>query len=180
MTKMYCPQCGRELDLDSGEVRFCRYCGFALLDTKEALKGYSEQKRTGFAIVTSSYSVLLILSLLMHGGYVSLDRTRWAYWLFFILQIASFIAFFTATLVVFVPAKLASWGKSRDKETLEHHGDSPGAPRSAEGHGTSLLPAPSVPVTELSNQGRRRAKAKAPRSVIEGTTKRMNDRSHSG
>ena len=30
MPSMYCPQCGRELSLDSGDVRFCRYCGFLL------------------------------------------------------------------------------------------------------------------------------------------------------
>jgi hypothetical protein len=91
----------------------------------------------------------------------------------------SFIAFFTASLVAFWPAKLHSRDKSRDKETLEPHVDGPGALSSAEGHGTSLLTPASVPVTDLSNQGRRRAKAEEPRSVIEGTTKRMNDRSHS-
>jgi hypothetical protein len=177
---MYCPKCGRELDSDSGEVRFCRYCGFALLDTKEALQGYSEQKRTGFAIISMSYSVLLILSLLMHGGYVSLERTRWAYWLFFILIILSFAFFLAGTLTAAWPAKFHSKAKRLDKETLEPHGDSPGALRSAEGHGTSLLPPPSVPVTELSNQSRTRAKVKEPRSILEGTTKRLNNQSHSG
>jgi hypothetical protein len=72
MIKMYCPQCGRELDLDSGKVRFCRYCGFALLDTKEALQGYSGQKRWAAVTISMSYTLLLIVSLLMHGGYVSL------------------------------------------------------------------------------------------------------------
>jgi hypothetical protein len=177
---MYCPQCGRELELDSGEVRFCRYCGFLLSDTKEALKGYSGQKRMGFAIVSMSYTLLLILSLLMHGGYVSLDRTRWAYWLFFILIIVTFIAYFTATLTVVVPAMFHPKAKRHDKEPHEPHGDSPGALRSAEGHDASLLPPASVPVTDLSHQGGRRAKAEEPRSVIEGTTKSLNDRSHSG
>jgi hypothetical protein len=180
MAKMYCPQCGRELDLDSGEVRFCRYCGFSLLDTKEALHGYSEQKRTGFAIVTSSYTLLLILSLLMHGGYVSLDRTRWAFWLFLILIVLSFCFFFAGTLTAFWPARFQSKAKRRDKETLEPHGDSPGALGSAEGHDASSLPPASVPATDLSNQGGRRAKAAEPRSVTEGTTKILNDRSHPG
>ncbi len=180
MANMYCPQCGRELELDSGEVRFCRYCGFLLSDTKEALKGYSGQKRMGFAIVSMSYTLLLILSLLMHGGYVSLDRTRWAYWLFLILIVLSFSFFFAATLSAVWPARFQSKAKRRDKETLETHGDSPGALRSAEGHGTSLLPPQRVPVTEFRNQGRKSAKAEEPRSVIEGTTKTLNDRSHSG
>jgi hypothetical protein len=178
MTKMYCPQCGRELDLDSGEVRFCRYCGFPLIDTKEALQGYSEQKRTGLSIIIASYALLVILFTLLHGKYVSLD-TKWVYWLFFVLFVLSFICFFAATLTAAWPAKFHSKAKRRDKETLEPHGDSPGALRSAEGHGTSLPPPPSVPVTNLSDQGRRRAKVEEPRSVIEGTTKRMNDRSHS-
>ena len=76
MPQMYCPQCGRELELDSGEIRFCRYCGFALTDTKEALHGYSEKKRIGFSIVTWSYTLLLAVTLLLHGGYVSLE-TSW-------------------------------------------------------------------------------------------------------
>ena len=80
MPQMYCPQCGRELDLDSGDIRFCRYCGFALLDKKESLQGYSREKGTGFSIVTWSYALLLIVTLLLHGKYVSLD-TRWVYWL---------------------------------------------------------------------------------------------------
>ncbi len=67
---MYCPQCGRELNLDSGDVWFCRYCNFLLTDTKEALQGYSKQKRTGFSIVTWSYALLLIVTLLLHGGYL--------------------------------------------------------------------------------------------------------------
>jgi hypothetical protein len=179
MTEMYCPQCGRELDLDAGEVRFCRYCGFSLSDTKEALQGYSGQKRTGFLIVILSYTLLLIVALLMHGGYVSLDRTRWAYWLFLILIVLSFSFFFAATLSAVWPARFQSKAKRRDKETLETHGDSPGALRSAEGHGTSLLTPPSVPVTDSSNQ-ERRAKAEVPRSIIENTTERLNDRSHSG
>ena len=71
---MYCPQCGRELELDSGETRFCRYCGFSLTDTKEALHGYSEQKRIGFSVVTWAYALLLLVTLLLHGGYVSLEQ----------------------------------------------------------------------------------------------------------
>jgi predicted amidophosphoribosyltransferase len=73
MPQMYCPQCGRELALDSGEISFCRYCGFSLVDTKEALHGYSQQKRTGFSIVTLSYTLLLMVTLLLHGQYVSLQ-----------------------------------------------------------------------------------------------------------
>ena len=179
MTKMYCPQCGRELDLDSDEVRFCRYCGLSLGDTKEALHGYSEHRRIGFTVVTASYALMIVLFTLLQGKYLSLD-TKWVYWLFTILMVVSFICFLPAALYAIKPAVFHPKAKRRDRETLEPHGDSPGALRSAEGHGTSLLPAPNVPVTDLSDQGRKRAKVEEPRSVIEGTTKRMNDRSHSG
>src|SRR5688500_8033116 len=92
MPEMYCPRCGKELELDSGEIRFCRYCGLSLVDTKEVLHGYSEQKRTGFSIVTWSYVLLLIVTLLLHGRYVSLDSS-WTYWILTALIVAS-VSFF--------------------------------------------------------------------------------------
>ena len=183
MIKMYCPQCGRELDLDSGEVRFCRYCGFPLLDTKEALRGFSNIKRWGAAVITMSYALLFFLFASVHTKVVSLD-TKWVYWLFPILMVVSVIAFVTASittiLITLRPAVFQPKSKRGNKETLEPDGDSPDALRSAGGHDASLLPPASVPVTDLSNQGRKRAKAEEPRSVIEGTTKGLNDRSHSG
>jgi hypothetical protein len=57
---MYCPQCGRELELDS-DVRFCRYCGLSLSDTKDTLRGYTEVKRQGYKYVNLSYILLLAL-----------------------------------------------------------------------------------------------------------------------
>jgi hypothetical protein len=179
MTKMYCPQCGRELDLDSGEVRFCRYCGLSLGDTKEALHGYSEHRRIGFTVVTASYALMIVLFTLLQGKYVSLD-TKWVYWLFTILMVVSFICFLPAALYTIKPAMFHTQAKRRDKEILEPHGDSPGTLRSDEGRGASLLSPASLTVTDLSRQGRERAKTQEPRSVIEGTTKTLNDRSHSG
>ena len=57
---MYCPQCGRELELDS-DARFCRYCGFLLNDTKDTLRGYTEVKRQGYKYANLSYILLLVL-----------------------------------------------------------------------------------------------------------------------
>lgn len=177
MPEMYCPQCGRELELDSGEIRFCRYCGFSLADTKDALQGYSEQKRMGFSIVTWSYALLLIVTLLLHGQFVSLN-TGWVYWLLTALIVVS-ASFFTSAAISALKPAMFSKGKRRNKTTLEPHGASPGA-LSSKGHDASLLPPSSVPVTDFSDQGSSRERVKEPRSVIEGTTRKLDDRSHSG
>jgi hypothetical protein len=99
---MYCPQCGRELSLDSGDVRFCRYCGFLLTDTKEALQGYSKQKRTGFSVVTWSYALLLIVTLLLHGSYIPL-AALWGYWVSAILIVVSVSLFASAAVSAMKP-----------------------------------------------------------------------------
>ena len=57
---MYCPQCGRDLELDN-DARFCRYCGFLLNDTKDTLRGYTEVKRQGYKYANLSYILLLVL-----------------------------------------------------------------------------------------------------------------------
>jgi hypothetical protein len=146
MPEMYCPQCGRELDLDSGEVRFCRYCGFSLVDTKEALHGFSKQKRIGFSIVTWSYALLLLVTLLLHGQYVSLN-TGWLYWLLTILIITSVSFFSSAALSALMPARFLKTMR-RDKATLESPGSNAGVLRNAD---TRVLQASKVPVTDLSH-----------------------------
>lgn len=94
---MYCPQCGRELSLDSGDVRFCRYCGFSLTDTRESIQGYSKQKRTGFSVVTWAYALLLIVTVLLHGSYIPL-AAGWGYWLSAALIVVS-VSLFTSAAV---------------------------------------------------------------------------------
>lgn len=173
MPIMYCPQCGRELDLDSGDVRFCRYCGFSLVDTKEALQGYSEQKRVGFSVVTWSYALLLIVTLLLHGRYIPLD-TRWGYWLSAILIVLSVSFFGSASLSAIKPAMFAK-AKPGGKGTLARHEKNRNALSSAESHVASLPPSLGVPIADLSEQERRTAKVKQPRSITEGTTKRLVD-----
>ena len=125
MPEMYCPRCGRELELDSGEIRFCRYCGFSLVDTKEALHGYSEQKRMGFSIVTLAYALLLMITLLLHGQYVSLN-TGWIYWLLTILIVISASFFISAAISASKPAMFLK-AMRRDKATLDPHQDSAAA-----------------------------------------------------
>ena len=172
MPNMYCPQCGRELDVDSGDVRFCRYCGFTLVDTKESLQGYSEQKRTGFSIVTWSYALLLIVTLLLHSKYIPLD-TRWGYWLSAILIVVSVSFFVSASLSALKPA-MFSKAKRGGKGVLEPVGDNPNALRDEVRHVSSLPASPGVRVMDLSEQERRTAKVEQPQSVTEGTTKRLD------
>ena len=120
MPSMFCPQCGRELSLDSGDVRFCRYCGFSLLDTKESLQGYSKQKRTGFSVVTWSYALLVIVTLLLHGGYIPLGA-GWGYWTSAILIVVSVSLFVSAAVSALKPAmfsKTLRGGKGALSEPL--------------------------------------------------------------
>lgn len=168
---MYCPQCGRELDLDSEKTRFCRYCGFSLLDTKESLQGYSKQKRAGFSVVAWSYALLLLVTLLLHGQYVSLN-TGWVYWLLTILIVAS-VSFFASAAVSALKPALFSKAKPRDKTKSAQVGIE------SEGRSTSQLPPANVAAMDLSNQVRTREGIKEPRSVVEETTRSFHDRNHS-
>ncbi len=165
MPKMYCPQCGRELDLDSGDVHFCRYCGFALTDTKESLQGYSEQKRVGFSVVTWSYVVLLLVTLLLHGRYISLD-TSWSYWLSAILIVASVSLFASASVSALKPSLFAK--RKRDGlGELKPHREARGALVSAERITDDL--------SELTTRERITARVEPPTSVSEGTTRKLNN-----
>lgn len=171
MPQMYCPQCGRELDLDSGDIRFCRYCGFALLDTKESLQGFSQQKRTGFSIVTWSYALLLIVTLLLHGKYVSLDTT-WIYWLLTALIVVS-VSFFCSAAVSALKPAMFSKGKGRDKTAIGPQANTTAALADPGDQATNLLRSSGEAAKTLT-----RERVKEPRSVVEGTTKRLSDESH--
>lgn len=165
MAEMYCPQCGRELDLGPADIRYCRYCGFSLLDTKEALQGYSKQKRIGFSIVAWSYSLLLIVTLLLHGQYVSLN-TGWIYWLLTLMIVISASFFISAAVSAMKPSLFS---KSK-RHGAAAHLDSPSALNSSE---AQLLPA-TIP-GDLSNQDSGREPVREPRSVVEDTTRRLNE-----
>ena len=156
---MYCPQCGRDLDLGSGDVSFCRYCGFSLIDTREELQGYAKQKRAGFSIVTLAYTLLLIVTLLLHGRYVSLD-TRWGYWLPTILIIISASFFVSASVSALKPAMFAN--KRGRKAELGPQKTS-----------TDAIPA-AQPFRELNSRERITANVQQPPSVTEGTTKKFD------
>ena len=168
MPEMYCPQCGRELDLGPADIRYCRYCGFSLLDTKEALQGYSKQKRIGFSIVAWSYSLLLIVTLLLHGQYVSLN-TGWVYWLLTLLIVISASFFISAAVSA---SKPAMFSKNKRRNEASTHLDSRDALKGSE----PQLPPASVPTVDASNYDRRGEPLREPRSVVEDTTRKFNDR----
>jgi hypothetical protein len=170
MPTMFCPQCGRELDLDRGKVRFCRYCGFALADTKDALHGYSEQKRTSFAVVTCSYALLLIVTLLLHEKYIPLE-TGWGYWLSALLIVVS-ASFFVSAAVSALKPGLFSKSKQSGQGTLEAHQDNPNTLKSAAEHNELLLPLPGP--MDLDEQKSTVARVSPPGSVTEDTTKRLD------
>ena len=167
MLEMYCPQCGRELDLGPGDIRYCRYCGFSLLDTKEALQGYSKQKRIGFSIVAWSYSLLLIVTLLLHGQYVSLN-TGWVYWLLTLLIIISASFFISAAVSA---SKPAMFSKNKRRNEASTHLDSRDALKGSK----SQLPPATVPAAVVSNHDRRGEPLREPRNVVEETTRKLND-----
>lgn len=167
MPEMYCPQCGRELDLGPADIRYCRYCGFSLLDTKEALQGYSKQKRIGFSIVAWSYSLLLIVTLLLHGQYVSLN-TGWVYWLLTFLIILSASFFISAAVSASKPAMFA---KNKRRNEASTHLDTRDALKGSE----PQLPPARVPAADVSNHDRRGEPLREPRSVVEDTTRKLSD-----
>ena len=167
MPTMFCPQCGLEIDLDSGSVRFCRYCGFSLTDTKDALHGYSHQKRVGFSVVTCSYALLLILTLLLHGKYIPLD-TGWGYWLSALVIVVS-VSFFVSAALSALKPELFSQPKPRGKGILEAQKYRPDVLRSAEQH--EKLPSPGL--SDLNSQKPGMAEINRRGSVTENTTREL-------
>ncbi|HKO59518.1 MAG TPA: zinc ribbon domain-containing protein, partial [Pyrinomonadaceae bacterium] len=155
MSSMFCPQCGRELSLDSGDVRFCRYCGLSLVDTREELQGYSRQKRTGFSVVTWSYALLLFVTLLLHGSYIPIAG-GWGYWVSAVLIVVSVSLFASAAVSAMKPQLFAK----RAKGTL-------GQPRSTtelQSENPDRLPAGNREIVSARVEGS---------SVTEATTKRL-------
>ena len=169
MPNMYCPQCGRELDLNSSDVRFCRYCGFSLVDTKEALQGYSEQKRIGFSIVTWSFALLLMVTLLLHGNYIPL-HTGWGYWLTALLIVVAVSLFGSAALSALKPA-MFSKKQRRAKGIPEAKERGRDALADAQSRGGALPQG--QPATDLGEPDKRAMEIKRNGSVTEGTTKRL-------
>lgn len=67
---MYCPQCGRESELD-GDTRFCRYCGLALGETRDNLRGFTDVKREGYKFINLSFVLAAILFWIQYFGLIA-------------------------------------------------------------------------------------------------------------
>jgi hypothetical protein len=167
MPKMFCPQCGLELDLDSSDVRFCRYCGLALADTRDSLRGYSEKKRVGFSVVIWSYVLLLMLTLLLHAGYVPLE-TGWGYWLSVFLIVIS-VSFFTSAALSSLKPELFSKFKYRGRGALGSQKENSSVLESASERDNLPLP----PLTNLKQQKKEMVEVRG--SVTENTTRRLDE-----
>lgn len=104
MPAMYCPRCGRDVELET-EVRFCRYCGFSLVDTKDTLRGYTEIKRQGHTFINVSYLLLLALFWIQYFRLIPWDSI-WG-GAFFLISVVGFIfgLWFMGNWVVDKPAK---------------------------------------------------------------------------
>jgi hypothetical protein len=104
MNAMYCPQCGREVELD-GDVRFCRYCGLALSDTKDTLHGYSEVRREAYRFINVSFLLIAILFWIQYFGLVPWNSFLGGNFLLILIFGFIFGLWFMGNWVVDKPAK---------------------------------------------------------------------------
>ena len=124
--------------------------------------------------MTWAYALLLVVTLLLHGKYVSLD-TGWIYWLLTTLIVLSVSFFVSAALSALKPA-LFSKAKRRDPVASALLGASQSTQPNLGAKPTPSLPHANVPVADLINQREHRVEVTEPRSVVEGTTKNLDDR----
>lgn len=64
-SEIYCPQCGARNDLDSQNVKFCRFCGLSLLESRDAVRGLTEIKQKGLGYANWGYWILQALFIMM-------------------------------------------------------------------------------------------------------------------
>jgi hypothetical protein len=104
MSELFCPQCGRKIEPDS-EVRFCRYCGLAITETRDNLRGFSEVKREGYKFINVSFVLAAILFWVEYFEFIPWDSV-WG-GRFFLVLIFGFIfgLWFMGNWVVDRPAK---------------------------------------------------------------------------
>jgi len=162
---MYCPQCGRELELES-EVRFCRYCGLQITDTKDTLRGYTAVKREGHIYTNLSYILLLVLFWIQYFSLIPW-RSIWGgdFWLILIVGFI-FGLWFMGNWVVDKPAKYV---KNKDQaEPAELAPDEKGIKTRA------LPPSLGVPMPTVDKRNLRKSEMIKSSSVVEDTTRRLD------
>lgn len=117
MSEMYCPQCGREGELD-GDVRFCRYCGFSLGDTKDTIRGYTAVKREGYKFINVSFILAAVLFWVNYFGLIPWNSIWGGN--FFLILIFGFIfgLWFMGNWVVDRPGKYVKDRESPPEDIL--------------------------------------------------------------
>ena len=167
MSKMYCPQCGREQELES-DVRFCRYCGLSLSDTKDTLHGYMTVKREGYKYTNLSYVLLLLLFCVQYFGLIPW-RSLWGgdFWLILTLGFI-FGLWFMGNWVVDKPAKYVK-GQRRGETAGPIEIET-----SAQKRGLPPSPGATIPIAGGLNVDT--SEVVKPSGTREGTTRRLTDR----
>lgn len=164
---MYCPQCGKELELDSAG-RFCRYCGFLLNDTKDNLRGYTDVKRGAYKYANVSYMLLLVLFWIQYFNLVPWDSV-WGgkFWLVCIFGFV-FGLWFMGNWVAERPAKYVKFGKGEG--TLEiSEGDQARILPPSTG-----IPIRNIPIPETDKVLVTKSEMETPPSVTEHTTRHLS------
>jgi hypothetical protein len=59
-SEMFCPRCGEKNELNSPEVKFCRFCGLSITESRDAVRGLVLIKRQGRQCADWSYVTLQI------------------------------------------------------------------------------------------------------------------------
>lgn len=164
---MYCPQCGRELELDS-DVRFCRYCGLPLSDTKDTLRGYTQVKREGYKYTNLSYILLLVLFWIQYFDLIPWRSFRGGdFWLILIVGFI-FGLWFMGNWVVDKPAKYVKNHNREEPAEL-----TPGE----KGIQSRTLPlSQGVPLPAVHKRHMKTAEMGKPDSVVEDPTRRLTSR----
>jgi zinc-ribbon domain len=164
MAMMYCPQCGRELELDS-DVRFCRYCGLSLSDTKDTLRGYTEVKREGYKYTNLSYILLLVLFWIQYFDLVPWGSVWGGNFLFILIIGFIFGLWFMGNWVVDRPAGYVKAGRVGETPEL--------AQGKADIPAKALLPSQGAPVPTPDKRSVRTKEIVKPASITEDTTRSL-------
>ena len=173
---MHCPQCGQEQI--SGEVRFCKTCGFSLDGVKEllatdgispALERQSHKERQSPRRKGVRHGVILLFISMVFMPLITLIGKPYGEFLPMV--------FLMAGLMRILYAVIFQEGAPRKKK---QDGSLPYAPSTTEQLGTAprgsaLPPAQGVPVDTFNTKRADTAEMVSPPSVTEHTTKLLNE-----
>lgn len=135
-SQMFCPQCGGKVELDSPDVKFCRFCGLTLGESRDAVKGYTEIKRQGMKLSSWGYVLLQIMFIIVYLTLIP-SLPLWGsivLLIFFALSNGFFIA---GSFAVEDPGKYQKKGKTIDAPERKAKSELNRAPNSSIAEGTT-------------------------------------------